>query len=139
VLSQREQQIWDEIERGYQTDTDEVGRVVEEVPVAVMTGVAVVVFGFWATVILALLGAFVVAAVVGLATGLLWRFWPLLRERDRESLRGDGQAVASAARGLGRATDGVCRRTTSTVHTTSAQPSPMPAAKETVGSSRSQP
>ncbi|WP_448624945.1 DUF3040 domain-containing protein [Geodermatophilus sp. URMC 64] len=96
MLSQREQQIWAEIERIYAAEADQVARVhvdqdaprkrhasgFEDVSAAVLAGVSAVVLGVYVTTLLVVLGALLAGAVVGLGTALVWL---LLRRWDRES------------------------------------------------------
>jgi hypothetical protein len=89
VLSSYEQQIWDDMERCYAADIDEPalpelrpphrpgleGRGVDDLPVAVVSGI-------WGSILLILFGLVLAGLAVGAATAvaaLLWRYWPLLR------------------------------------------------------------
>jgi len=85
VLSRHEQQVWEEIERRYGAQAEEVVRVhldrdarpdrgathVEDVLSALVTASAVVI-GVSITIVLVALGALVSGATVGLATVLMW-------------------------------------------------------------------
>jgi hypothetical protein len=78
VLNPREEQIWDEIERSYETEIATEPET-EDVPGALIAGVSAVVVGLWVTIVLVLVGSLVAATVVGGATALIWvvlREWP---------------------------------------------------------------
>jgi hypothetical protein len=99
VLSQREQHIWDEIERSYGIEADAATTVllderqepaieVEDVPARLIAGVSAVVVGLWVTIVLVLVGALVAATAVGAATTVAW----LLVRRSPSSQRADRAA-----------------------------------------------
>jgi hypothetical protein len=82
VLSQRELEIWDEIERSHRAEGDAATNVVldqppedaeiEHVPARLIAGVSAVVVGLWVTIVLVLVGAVLAATAVGVATTLAW-------------------------------------------------------------------
>jgi hypothetical protein len=72
VLSEREREIWTEIERAYRAEASPPRRGVEDVPLPI---VAVL----WGSLLLVAFGAPVAGLVLGALTGvglLVWRVWP---------------------------------------------------------------
>jgi uncharacterized membrane protein len=89
VLSEREREIWTEIEDIYRDEAAEVARALEREakqrePRRLEDAPAALVAGFWISFLLVLFGAPVAGLALGAATGLLlllWRYRPAPEDR----------------------------------------------------------
>lgn len=106
MLSDRERQIWDEIERHYENDTGLL-RDLDDLPTPFVAGI-------WLTIALVLVGVTPAALAVGGLTGLGWLVWryrstaaPRTRRVRRPSIdfRGPESAWTNAGLPLSAALD----------------------------------
>jgi Protein of unknown function (DUF3040) len=73
MLSEREQRLWDEIERNYRAGDDDGARSGSRTELP-----ATIVGGAWGTVLLVLFGVPWAGVAVGSATALIWLLWRFL-------------------------------------------------------------
>jgi len=88
MLDEKEQRLWDEIERNYHARHHGGGR---ELPAPIIGGI-------WAAVFLTMFGAFVVAVTVGAVTLVMWLLWRFLPQIDAPPA-GPDPSDPDAARG----------------------------------------
>ncbi len=90
MLTDHEQQVWDDVERFWAEEAEEPPRPAPLSPRDLADLPALVVAGAWGVILLVLLGALAPGLAVGVATALgwaLWRYWPHLSRPDPTTTR----------------------------------------------------
>jgi hypothetical protein len=101
VLTEREQRIWDEIERNYRREAEEVPRRRHRAEARAVRAEArgelpaVVVGGGWGAVLLVLFGVPWAGVAVGAAAALIWLLWRFLPQLHGTELPSSGNVAAA--------------------------------------------